>query len=167
MKPMLIPTVGETVRCIRDSLADVIAPQLSTQSLRSSMGSTLALLNYVECRVENEGQMLYDEIKHLRDLFAKVLVFTNQLPEAGKLAAAIRLILGTNRGPDVYPSLRLLAEDIGQMRQHVCDALLLVQSMSGTESEQLREEIHRYTAWQIVQEEKMMAAAFRGRGPRR
>ena len=131
------------------------------------MGSTLALLNYVECRVENEGQILYDEIKYLRDVFAKVLAFADKLPEAAKLATAIRLTLGTKRDPDVYPSLKLLAEDIGQLRQHVCEALLLVQSMSGTDSEQLRDALHRYTAWQIVQEEKMMASAFRGRGPRR
>jgi hypothetical protein len=167
MKPMLIPTVGETVRCIRDSLADVIAPQLSTQTLRSSMGSTIQLLHYVERRVEDEGQMFYDEIKYLRGLFAEVLAFADKRPEMASFAAAIRQTLDTKRDPDTYPSLTLLAQEIGQMRQHVCDALLLVQSMSDTESEQLRDALHRYTAWQIVREEKLMAAAFRGRGPRR
>jgi hypothetical protein len=167
MKPMLIPTVGETIRCIRDSLADVIAPQLSTQTLRSSMGSAIQLLHYVEWRVEDEGQMLYDEMKYLGGLFAEILAFADKRREMATLAKAIRQTLDTKRDPDVYPSLKLLAQEIGQMRQHVCDALLLVQATSDTESEQLRESLHRYTGWQIVQEEKLMTAAFRGRGPRR
>jgi hypothetical protein len=167
MKPTLIPTLAETVRCIRDSLVDVIAPQLPTQTLRSAMGSTIHLLHYVEWRIEREGQMLYDEIKYLRGLFAEILAFAESRPNAASLDRAIRQTLDAKRDCDVYPSLKLLAQEVGQMRQHVCESILLVQSIGDTESEQLRESLHRYTAWQILHEEKLMSGAFRGRGPRR
>jgi hypothetical protein len=167
MKPMLLPTVEETLRCIRDSLQEAIAPALTTQTLRSSMASTIHLLHYIERRVEDEGQMRYDEIEKLRGVVAEILAFADNHREGAKLAAAIRQTLGAKRDPGVYPSLKLLAEDVGQMRQHVCDALLLVQSASGADSDKLRETLHGYAVWQLVQEEKLMTAAFRGRGPRR
>jgi hypothetical protein len=167
MRPTLIPTLGETVRCIRDSLVDVIAPQLTTQTLRSSIGSAIQLLHYVEWRIEDEGQMLYDEIKCLRGLFDEILAFQDERPEGASLAKAIRQTLDAKRDGDVYPSLKLLAEEIGRMRQHVCDSLVSIQSTSDPQSEKLRESLYRYTAWQILREEKLISSAFRGRGPRR
>jgi hypothetical protein len=59
-----------------------------------------------------------------------------------------------------------MAAEVGRLRQHVCDLLILLQSLNGAGAD-IHNEIRAYIAWQIEQEGKVVEPSFLGFGPRR
>lgn len=170
MKPMLVPTAADVVRCIKETMDTVITPAFPEGSSEISFATTIGhLLSYVEHRIEDEGQQLFDEVRYLRGVFPEALGWLAGRPGTEALAAAIRASLDARRDPDVYPSLSLMAVEVGELRQHICDLLELVHAdgepAGGTAA--LHATLREYMRWQIQLEGKLVEPAFVGRGPRR
>ena len=171
MKPILTPTAAEVVRCVRETIESVLKPALQGRSEFSYATSATHLLAFVERRLEDEGQILLDEVNYLRGLFPDALSWLATQPHTSALCAAITESLQFKRDADIYPSLRLMSEQLGPLRQHVCDLLLLLQAAENNGRSAAGDELHsslrRYIAWQLEREGTIVEPAFRGRGPRR
>ncbi|HUD90863.1 hypothetical protein [Sphingobium sp.] len=170
MKPILTPTATEVVRCVRETMESGIIPTLSGRTERSNAATIQHMLRYVEYRLETEGQLLFDEIAYLRDLFPIALAWLEGRAEGEELAVAIRQSIEAQPDPAVYPSLSRLGERVAMLRQHICDLLLLLQAApeGDREATALHEQVRAYIVWQLEQEGgKLVEPAFVGHGPRR
>jgi hypothetical protein len=167
MKPLLTPTAAEVVRCVRDTLETLITPALKGRSEFSYATTANHLLTLVERRLESEGQTLLDEIRKLHGIFPDALAWLATQPGNDALSTAISASLRRERDPNVYPSLRLMAEEVAALRQHVCDLLLLLQKSENGAGSQLHAALRSYIAWQLEQEGSIVEPSFVGRGPRR
>jgi hypothetical protein len=172
MTAMIVPTASDVVRCIGDTLDSVILPGLDTLERRSAATTMRHLLRYVALRIDLEGQVLFDELAQLHSVLDEASTYFGAAAgEPSKaLAAAINGSLAQQRAPDVYPSVQVMAVEIAGLRQHVCDALTLLQSAGeglNDAGRRLHEAFRNYVRWQIAQEAKIIEPAFRGFGPRR
>lgn len=164
--PILTPTPAEVLGCVRQTLENVIAPALKGGAEQSFAVTMTHLLSYVERRIDNEGQLLFDEIVRLKELLARA---RDWLPENDALAGRIADSLSVQRDPAVYPSLKLLAREVAVLRQHVCDLLLMLQAAEpDAGAEALHQAVRDYIVWQLEEEgARIFEPAFVGRGPRR
>lgn len=171
MTPMLVPTTTEVVRCVRETLDQVLTPALTGDMARSAAATMSHMLAFVEQRIEHEGQALLDEIGRLTALFGRAVDWLDTQSNARSLRSAIEASLAETPDPSVYPSLDLLAQRVAVRRQHVCDLLERLQIASaedrGEAGDALHQSLRDYIAWQLAEEGKIVEPAFVGRGPRR
>jgi hypothetical protein len=154
---MIIPTAADMLKTVERTFESVIKPDLSSTAIRSAAATVSHMLRIATLRVETEGQILHDEALRLRELLTRV---------EGWLGGSSNF--DEKRDPSVYPSLAIMAEAIGTLRQAVCDALEALQGRAlDAEGAQLVAELHSYIAWQLEQESKMIDPATIGHGPRR
>jgi hypothetical protein len=166
MSKTVVPDVAAVIRCIGDTMDEIILPALTTPVQRSAGATMRHLLRYAAAQIDTQGQMLLDEQHRLHKLLGEACIFLDGIPAGTALAAAIRATRAEKRDPTIYPSLSLMASEVGNMRQHVCDLLVILQSLNSA-GESLHNEIRAYIAWQIEQEGKVVEPAFLGFGPRR
>lgn len=153
---MIIPTAADMLKTVADTFEKVLKPDLTSTSTRSSAATVGHMLRIATLRIEVEGQILLDEERKLRDLLPHVQAYLGK----GMLPPA--------RDTSLYPSLALMAAEVGALRQGVCDALEALQGRDlDAEGKQLLSELHSYVAWQLEQEGKMIDPATIGHGPRR
>lgn len=169
MTPILTPTATEVLRCVRETMESGIIPSLSGRTERSNAATIQHMLRFVEYRIDREGQLLFDEIAYLRDLFPTALDWLVDQASADALRNAIERTVGATPDPTIYPSLARLGETVAALRQHVCDLLLLLQAApeSDGRAADLHQKLRDYIVWQLEQEGSMVEPAFIGHGPRR
>jgi len=170
MKPILTATASEIVHCVRKALEDWVRPVLQGKSELSYVTTASHLLSYVEHMIEHEGQMLLDETILLRDILSRAVDWLHGRDGAMDLKSSIAAYLLETRPINVYPSLRIIGEEVALLRQHICDLLSLLHrenSDADLHAQDLHAEIRKYIAWQLVQETRLVEPSFRGRGPRR
>ena len=168
---MIVPTLTDVVHTVSSAIEAVIAPKLEGLRERSTITTIRHLLRLVEHGIEGEGQVLYDELSRLKGLLSNVAdVFDARLELRG-LAAAIRASLAIERDPSVYPSISILAQEVGRLRGHVCDALTALRglpaSAQGSATQAAHQQLRDYIRWQLEQEARIIEPSFRGHGARR
>ena len=168
---MIVPTLADVIHAISGALDEVVAPKLEGLRERSTMTTIRHLLRLVENGIEGEGQVLYDELNELKSLLGEVATVFAARPELEAVAAAVRESLALERDPSIYPSLRILAQDVGRLRGHVCDALVALRALpasaTSAETQTAHQRLREYIAWQLKQEARIIEPAFRGYGARR
>jgi hypothetical protein len=64
-----------------------------------------------------------------------------------------------------------LAQDVGRLRGHVCDALVALRALpasaASADTQTAHQRLREYIAWQLKQEARIIEPAFRGYGARR
>lgn len=153
---MIIPTAAEMLKTIEATFETVIKPDLTNTGARSAAASVGHMLRIATLRIEIEGQILHDEVIKLRELLPRLCAFLGK----GELPPL--------RDNSIYPSLALMAAEVGALRQGVCDALDELQGRDlDAKGARLLVELNSYIAWQLEQESKMIDPATIGHGPRR
>jgi hypothetical protein len=168
---MIVPTLADVVHAVSGALDEVIAPKVEGLRERSTLTTIRHLLRLVEIGIEGEGQVLYDELNKLEGLLSEVATVFATRPGLEGVAAAIRESLALERDPSIYPSLRILAQDVGRLREHVCDALVALRALpasaTSADTQTAHQQLREYIAWQLKQEARIIDPAFRGHGARR
>jgi hypothetical protein len=168
---MIVPTLADVVHAVSGALDEVIAPKLEGLRERSTITTIRHLLRLVENGIEGEGQVLYDELNELKGLLSEVAAVFETRPGLDSIAASIRESLALERDPSIYPSLRILAQDVGRLRGHVCDALVALRALPASATRPDTQAVHQrlrdYIAWQLKHEARIIEPAFRGHGARR
>jgi hypothetical protein len=161
---MIVPTAAEMLKTVERTFENVIKPDLSNTGTRSAAATVGHMLRIAALRIETEGQILHNELMRLNVLLPKVATWLSSQAQTAPSTLAARPPLGS----DIYPSLAIMAVEVGLLRQGVCDALEVLQGLElSAEGEQLLEDLHDYIAWQLEQEGKMIDPATIGHGPRR
>jgi hypothetical protein len=161
---MIIPTAADMLKTVEQTFENVIKPDLSTTATRSAAATLGHMVRIATLRIETEGQILHDERSRLNAMLPQIAAWIASLgqPVASTIAARPRF------SDDVYPSLAIMAAEVGALRLGVCDALEALQNCDlDTEGKRLLAELHTYVAWQLEQEGKMIDPATIGHGPRR
>jgi hypothetical protein len=169
---MLLPTSVDLLRCIERTLETVVAPSLTGTQERSATATIGHLLRHVVLRIEHEGHMLCKEIATVRPVLAQVRAYLeNEFSgntEARRISGCITALLARPTTTDGYRDVASLAEEVGALRQSVCDALSFVQAQPPTgTAATLHQALQHYVAWEIEQEAQIIDPAFEGFGPRR
>ncbi|WP_159979074.1 MULTISPECIES: hypothetical protein [unclassified Novosphingobium] len=165
---MIHPTCREVLATVAASFSREIVPELSSIEARSSAATIEHLLRHVMLRIEEEGEVLMRDIARLRTLLAHIADWMEQTgavsPESLSTALA-------NEPADLWTlqrqgdeALRLRASLVAVQAQ--LDGL--AGDWAGNEGYQaLRREIGGYIGAQLMDEARLIAPAFSGRGPRR
>jgi hypothetical protein len=165
---MIVPTAAQMLKNAERTFETVIKPDLQTTSTRSAAATIGHMLRLCVVRIENEGQILFDEVARAKALLARVQPYMAQIDEQMLAQKLAQLLAARQRDAAIYPSLALMAEDVGRLRQGVCDALEILQSRRlDAQGDALHEELRAYVAWQLDQEFRMIEPATAGFGPRR
>ncbi len=161
---MIVPTAADMLKTVQATFDSVIGPDLGSTATRSAAASLGHMLRIATLRIETEGQILHDERARLNDLLPRVAAWLGREGHVVAVAIAARLPLGD----DFYPSLAIMAGEVGALRQGVCDALEALQGATlDVAGDRLLSELHGYIAWQLEQEGTMIDPATIGHGPRR
>lgn len=161
---MIVPTAADMLKSVQTTLECVIKPDLGSTTTRSAAASVCHMLRIATLRIETEGQILHDERLRLNALLPQVADWLSSegLTIPASIAARPRL------AEDVYPSLAIMADEVGLLRQGVCDSLEILQGTTlDATGHQLLTDMLAHVAWQLEQEGKMIAPATVGHGPRR
>ncbi len=161
---MIVPTAAQMLKTVQHTFDAELRPDLSSTATRSAAATISHMLRVVTLRIETEGQLLLDEGLRLDALLPRVRRWLEEqgLPSAASIAAA------PPHAPGTYPSLALMAERNGALRQGVCDALEVLQAAElDADGRALLDELHGMIAWQLEQEGRMIDPATIGHGPRR
>lgn len=168
---MIVPTLSDIVYSIAASIDEVITPKLEGLRERSTITTIRHMLRYVEHSIDNEGQVLFDELNKLKPLLDDIAKRFESVKELKSVAAAIRQSLAVERDPAVYPSIKILGEEISRLRQHVSDALVAIRALPpaarGAQIEAAHQQLRDYIKWQLQQEARIIEPAFIGYGARR
>jgi hypothetical protein len=151
---MIVPSAAEMLKTVERTFESAIKPDLSTTATRSAAATISHMLRIATLRIEIEGQILFEEAATLRALLPRVQSFLG----AGTMPP--------ERDASLYPSLALMAGEVGALRQGVCDALEALPAHERA-GEALLKELHEYLAWQLEQEGRLIDPATIGHGPRR
>ncbi len=161
---MIVPTAAEMLKTVERTFETVIKPELASTTTRSAAATISHMLRIATLRIETEGQLLHDERARLNELLPRIAAWLKARGKDSRPAISDRPALDET----VYPSLALMAEEVGALRQGVCEALDALQETGcDSEGEQLLDELKGYIAWQLDQEGKMIDPATLGNGPRR
>ena len=161
---MIVPTAAQMLKTVQHCFDAEIRPDLSSTATRSAAATISHMLRIVTLRIETEGQLLLDEGLRLDALLPRVRgwLVGKGLPAAASIAAVPPIAPGT------YPSLALMAERTGCLREGLCDALETLQAAElDAAGMALLDELRGMVAWQIEQEGRMIDPGTIGHGPRR
>jgi len=169
MKPILTPTAVEVLRCVHETMESGIIPSLTGKTERSNAATIQHMLRFVENRMEQEGQTLFDEIARLRAFLPTTFAWLEAQAKGAALVPAIKATVETRRPAEVYPTLTMVSDDVAALRQHVCDLLELLHAApeGDAEARRLHAEVRAYIVWQLEQEGSIVEPTFVGNGPRR
>ena len=171
---MIAPTAVDILRNIEATIIEKIEPSLSDLSGRSASATVRHLLRHVIERLQHEGELLTEDIEALRGVLAKARDYFQSLgaEQGGTHAAAIESVLRPRPGSASYPTLERLATEAGALRCCLYQTLEQLQALREQRRQDppyvaLRGAIRAYLITQIEHEERIIAPAFFGRGPRR
>jgi hypothetical protein len=173
---MIYPSTIDILRTVDANIEAKVEPSLSDLTGRSAMATIRHMLRHVMVRIEDEGQILTDDIAALRPLLQKVSAYFASLGEAqagmAEAAEIDAVLKDSARDPAKYPSLAILGEEAGRLRECLYQALRRLQEIRDGRAgdaayKSVRDAIRQYIAYQIEQEDKLIRPAFFGRGPRR
>jgi hypothetical protein len=171
---MLLPTSVDVLRCVERTLQTVIAPTLTGAAERSAAATIGHLLRHVALRIEREGAMLFTEIGTFRPLLSQAAscleVNFPDDTEATHVRDSIAAVLARPVDSKGYRDVSSLAEEVGALRQSVCDALTFMHRQEAPLTGSMKsvyEAMQRYTGWELEQEAQIIDPAFEGFGPRR
>ena len=168
---MIVPTLSHIVYTISAGLDEIITPKLEGLRERSTMTTIRHMLRFLEHSIDHEGQLLFDDLNKLKPLLADIAKRFDSVAELKSVASAIRQSLAIERDAAVYPSIKLMAEDLKRLRQHVSDALVAIRALPadsrGPEIEAAQQMLRDYIKWQLQQEARVIEPAFIGYGARR
>lgn len=161
---MITPTAADMLKTVQHSLETVIKPDLQSTATRSTAATMGHMLRLATLRIEKEGQILHGEMQRLNALLPRLRAWLL----AHKVTAPTTIDARPALNQATYPSLAIMADEVGALRQGVSDALLAMQGLNlDSEGAALLEELNIYIAWQLEQEGKMILPATLGKGPRR
>lgn len=172
---MIHPTCAEVLATIQTGFEQQIVPALDNPEARSAAATIGHLLRHVALRIECEGQILLDDIGRLEALLARIAAWFDDVG-AGDAGAgdtgAIRKVLGQGLPAGTWPSLTLLGERALALRGALVaaqEALHLLAPGHGDDPgyASLRQAIRDYITAQLADEGRLIAPAFKGKGPRR
>lgn len=168
---MIHPRATDILKTVDATIEAKVIPSLKDLDGQSAIATVRHLLRLVRVRIEEEGQVLADDVAALRRLLPTIAAYLHPIDRSA--AERIEAVLKT-AGPDAgrYPSLDRLADEAGQLREAVYQALKHLQGMrdsrgNDTDYRETRTAIRDYIVWQNEQERKLIAPAFYGQGPRR
>lgn len=161
---MIVPTAADMLKTVAQTFESVIKSELTNTATRSAAASVGTMLRIATLRIETEGQILHEERLKLNALLPQVAAWLSGEGRAIPASIASRPRLAE----EVYPSLAIMADEVGVLRQGVCDALEALQGLNlNATGRQLLTDMHAYVAWQLEQEGRMIVPATVGHGPRR
>ncbi|WP_068071706.1 hypothetical protein [Novosphingobium lentum] len=165
---MIVPTAAQMLKTVERTIASVLQPELTTQNARSAAATVGHMLRIATLRVEVEGQLLHDERAALNELLPRVAQWLVAHGRSVDPAIAARPPFD----PTVYPSLGMMAADVGALRQGVCAGLAALRAAtaeSGCDASgsTLLEDLRGTIARQLEQEGRFIDPATQGFGPRR
>jgi hypothetical protein len=171
---VIYPTAVDLLRTIEATMVDKIEPSLSDLSGRSASATIRHLLRHVIARLQNEADLLRQDIESLSVLLADIRdYFASLEAAAGSLQAEmVGAVLDGRQGAEKCPTLEMLASQADRLRRCLYEALKQLQALRETESQDpryagIRAAVRGYLVSQIEQEERIIAPAFFGKGPRR
>jgi hypothetical protein len=171
---VIAPTAVDILRTIEATIVEKIEPSLSDLSGRSASATIRHLLRHVIERLQHEGELLTEDIDALRGVLAKARDYFHSLgsEQGAGHAAAIESVLLPRRPAPTYATLEMLATEAGALRCCLYQALKQLQALRERQRQDpqyvaLRGAIRAYLVTQIEHEERIIAPAFFGRGPRR
>jgi hypothetical protein len=171
---VIYPTAVDILRTIEATIVDKIEPSLSDLSGRSASATVRHLLRHVIARLEHEGELLTEDIDALRGVLVEARDYfvspgrEHGAAQAARIAAALLLPQRSSK----YATLQMLASEAGALRRCLYEALKQLQAVREQRQGDLqylalRGAIRAYLVSQIEHEERIVAPAFFGRGPRR
>lgn len=169
---MINPSAAQIVRNIETVLVDIVEPAVTTTAARSALATIGHLLRHVALRIENEGQVLDDDIASLLPLLDHLSAYLDAAGDQTQARAVAAAIRRAEPPADRYPSLAIMAERAGILRQAVQDGLQHLQQKRperGQDADYLavRAAIRDYLAQQLRGEAQLIHPAFEDKGPRR
>jgi hypothetical protein len=168
------PSAVHLLRTIDAALVEKVGPSVTDLTGRSALATIRHLLRLVRVRIEDEGQILTEEAHALRVLLERIGVYLRTtgdpgVSEADKIDAA----LGADQPDPVrYPDLLSLGVRVNGLRTALHDSLMHLTAIAATHLNDaaysdIRDAIRKHLGWQVMQEDRLVAAAFYGQGPRR
>jgi len=170
---MIYPSAIDCLKTIESTLENKIKPLLSGTFERSTLATVGHLLRHVVCRIEHEGDVLFDDIQALKRLLPEIRRYAAQPGGSNAVIAEIDDVLARHfRPPGAYPSLTSLAEEAGALREALASAQTWLIATAGerknrADCQHIREQIRTYIAQQLTGEALLVEPAFVGHGPRR
>lgn len=174
---MIYPRATDLLDNIEATMVSHIEPSLSTLAGKSAAATIRHLLRHVRTRIEVEGKVLTADIGVLKELLANVRAYFSEHGLEGDDAAISAIDAAFDAeaaavSSGEYLGLNELAELAGGLREAVYRAL---QALVTAEQERVddaaylavRQSIREYLVEQVEGEEKLIAPAFFGGGPRR
>jgi hypothetical protein len=164
------------LRCVSETYDTVILPTLKESPARSAAHSMAHLLRYAIVQMRERPKILAHEIVILETLLRAIAAYKAAVPSA---EASPVLLDSIDTAPTLEAGRSALLEESSSLEQR-CSTLRLqlydslrwlqqLRSSRGLESayQELRQRIRDYIRWEIEQQDKLIEAAFAGRGPRR
>lgn len=168
------PRADEVLRSVIWTYDTYLAPQVEEPLARSLSLTVGNLLRHVLVRVEREGAILFEDNRALRELLDSIRAF---LRSPAAVDAAVGgpdlldeidgVLAGEYHGPDVYPSLALLAEEAADLRgaaDRALRALRAARPALGDDEDYraTRAAIRVYLRDHLLREMPLVAEAFTG-----
>lgn len=171
---MIDPNAVHLLRTIDAALVEKVGPSVTDLTGRSALATIRHLLRLIRVKIEEEGQILTEEAHALHALLNHIGVYLRTTGDLGVTEAdKIDATLGADRpDPIRYPDLLSLGVRVNNLRTALHDALVHLTSVAEDHSNdgaytEIRDAIRKYLGWQVMQEDRLVAAAFYGQGPRR
>lgn len=172
---MIYPTATEILHCVDHALLDASDPELGRMSVKSALATCRHMVRHVEVRLRLETEILLDDIDKTRALLTQLAAQIDTLGEAqASLAQRIRSTLDNESAElesagDDLPRVRARALNL---REQVYQTLAALQMLDASIKDtahyrQARSLIREYIAYELQQEARLIAPAFKGQGPRR
>jgi len=171
---MIYPRPSDILKTIDATIEAKVDPSLKDLTGRSAMATIRHLLRLVKVQIELEGQILTDDIAALRALLPRVRDYLASL-EGGSGSEPEKIdnaLTPAASDPTRYRTPDSLAEETAVLRECLYHTLRYLQGLRDARGEDedykaIRAAIRDYMVWQIAEEDKLIAPAFYGQGPRR
>ncbi|PVX75695.1 hypothetical protein [Paraburkholderia unamae] len=175
---MIYPTATEILHCVDHALLDASDPELGRMSVKSALATCRHMVRHVEVRLRLETAILLDDIDKTRSLLTQLAAQIDTLGEAqASLAQRIRSTLDNESAEleSAGDDLALVRARALNLREQVYQTLASLQALQMLDAgikdtahyRQARGLIREYIAYELQQEARLIAPAFKGQGPRR
>lgn len=172
---MIYPRATDLLDNIESTMVSHIEPSLSTLAGKSAAATIRHLLRHVRTRIEVEGKVLTADIRALKAVLAETRAYLAARPIAGSPDVIQRIDAAVEQeaaASDDYLGLNELAGLAGPLREALYQALKLLSASAAERGDDvdycaIRQRIRDYMVEQVEQEDRLIAPAFFGGGPRR
>ncbi|HKR47778.1 MAG TPA: hypothetical protein VJU59_50305, partial [Paraburkholderia sp.] len=165
----------EILHCVDHALLDASDPELGRMSVKSALATCRHMVRHVEVRLRLETAVLLDDIDTARSLLTQLATHVDTLGEGqARIAQHIRSTL-VNESAELDSAgddlARVRARALS-LREQVYQTLVALQALDASIKDtahyrQARGLIREYIAYELQQEARLIAPAFKGQDPRR